>query len=255
MFIDTHSHLFSEKFDEDRSDAILRAKQNGVDQILLPNIDLDSIELMHQLEDSDPAFFKSMMGMHPCYVTKNYPSELQITKDWFSKRKYCAVGEIGIDLYWEKTLQKEQEAAFRSQLQLAKELKLPVVIHARDSFAEIFKIVADENDESLTGVFHCFIGGIEEANKIMSFGGFKMGLGGVLTFKNSGLDKTVSSIPLEEFILETDSPYLAPTPNRGKRNESSFLLNVAEKLAEVKEVSLKTVGEITSKNAVDLFNL
>jgi len=210
---------------------------------------------MHYLEDSDPSFFRSMMGIHPCYVNSNYETELEITKQWFLKRDYCAVGEIGIDLYWEKTLQAQQENAFRIQLKLAKDLKLPVVIHARDSFPEIFKIVEEENDENLTGVFHCFIGGKEEAEKIMSFGGFKMGLGGALTFKKSGLDKIVADIPVEEFVLETDSPYMAPTPNRGKRNESSFLLHIAEKLAAIKKLPLKTVGEITTQNANQLFNL
>ena len=255
MFIDTHSHLFSEKFDEDIDQIVQRAKTNGVDKILLPNIDMGSIEAMHKLEDSDPAFFKSMMGIHPCYVTEDYETELQETKQWFSKRNYCAVGEIGIDLYWEKELIEQQENAFRSQLKLAKELNLPVAIHARDSFQEIFKIVDEENDENLTGVFHCFTGGKAEADKIMSFGGFKMGLGGVLTFKRSGLDKTAFEIPMEEFVLETDSPYLAPTPYRGKRNESSFLLNIAEKLADIKGISLKTVAEITTGNAIELFNL
>jgi TatD DNase family protein len=255
MLIDTHSHLFSEKFVEDRSEVVQRAKDNGVEKILLPNIDIDSIKTMHELEDSDPTFFKSMMGIHPCYITKDYEAELEITKNWFSKRDYCAIGEIGIDLYWEKELIEQQQNAFRAQLKLAKELKLPVAIHARDSFQEIFKIVEEENDENLTGVFHCFIGGKDEAEKIMSFGGFKMGLGGVLTFKKSGLDKTVFDIPMEEFVLETDSPYLAPTPNRGKRNESSFLLHIAEKLANVKGISLKTVAEITTINAIELFKL
>jgi TatD DNase family protein len=255
MFVDTHSHLFSEKFNDDRPGAILRAKENGIDKILLPNIDLGTINAMHYLEDSDPSFFRSMMGIHPCYVNSNYETELEITKQWFLKRDYCAVGEIGIDLYWEKTLQAQQENAFRIQLKLAKDLKLPVVIHARDSFPEIFKIVEEENDENLTGVFHCFIGGKEEAEKIMSFGGFKMGLGGALTFKKSGLDKIVADIPVEGFVLETDSPYMAPTPNRGKRNESSFLLHIAEKLAAIKKLPLKTVGEITTQNANQLFNL
>lgn len=255
MFIDTHSHLFSEKFEEDIDEIVQRAKANGVEKILLPNIDMESIEAMHKLEDSDPSFFKSMMGIHPCYVTEDYENELQKTKKWFSKRDYCAVGEIGIDLYWEKELIEQQKNAFRSQLKLAKELKLPVAIHARDSFQEIFKIVDEENDENLTGVFHCFTGGKVEADKIMSFGGFKMGLGGVLTFKKSGLDKTVFEIPMEEFVLETDSPYLAPTPYRGKRNESSFLLNIAEKLADIKGISLKTVADITTGNAIELFNL
>lgn len=255
MFIDTHSHLFSEKFNNDRSEIIQRAKDNGVERILLPNIDIDSIKSMHDLEDSDPDFFKSMMGIHPCSVSVNYEEELAITKKWFSKRDYCAIGEIGIDLYWEQNLIAQQKNAFRSQLKLAKELKLPVAIHARNSFNEIFKIVEEENDENLTGVFHCFTGGKEEAKKIMSFGGFKMGLGGVLTFKKAGLDKTAFEIPIEEFVLETDSPYLAPSPNRGKRNESSFLLYIAEKLADIKGVSLKTVAEITTKNAIELFKL
>ena len=255
MFIDTHSHLFSEKFNNDRSEIIQRAKDNGVERILLPNIDIDSIKSMHDLEDSDPDFFKSMMGIHPCSVSVNYEEELAITKKWFSKRDYCAIGEIGIDLYWEQDLIEQQKNAFRSQLKLAKELKLPVAIHARNSFNEIFKIVEEENDENLTGVFHCFTGGKEEAKKIMSFGGFKMGLGGVLTFKKAGLDKTAFEIPIEEFVLETDSPYLAPSPNRGKRNESSFLLYIAEKLADIKGVSLKTVAESTTKNAIELFKL
>ena len=255
MFIDTHSHLFSEKFNNDRSEIIQRAKDNGVERILLPNIDIDSIKSMHDLEDSDPDFFKSMMGIHPCSVSVNYEEELAITKKWFSKRDYCAIGEIGIDLYWEQDFIEQQKNAFRSQLKLAKELKLPVAIHARNSFNEIFKIVEEENDENLTGVFHCFTGGKEEAKKIMSFGGFKMGLGGVLTFKKAGLDKTAFEIPIEEFVLETDSPYLAPSPNRGKINESSFLLYIAEKLADIKGVSLKTVAEITTKNAIELFKL
>lgn len=255
MFIDTHSHLFSEKFDDDRDAAILRAKENGIGKILLPNIDRDSIASMHKLEDSDPTFFESMMGIHPCYVEKEFDQDLKACADWYSKRKYCAVGEIGIDLYWDKSLQAEQEIAFRKQLQIAKELQLPVAIHARDSFQEIFKIVEEENSESLTGVFHCFIGGIEEAEKIRSFGGFKMGLGGVLTFKKSGLDKTVAQLPLDEFVLETDSPYLAPSPNRGKRNETSFLIHIAEKLATVKEEPLSIIEEVTTQNAIELFNL
>lgn len=255
MFIDTHSHLFSEKFDDDRPNAIQRAKENGIGKILLPNIDIDSIDKMHQLEDSDPTFFESMMGIHPCYVEKQFDQDLETCAAWYAKRKYCAVGEIGIDLYWDKTLQAEQEKAFRKQLKIAKELRLPVAIHARDSFEEIFKIVEEENSENLTGVFHCFIGGIPEAEKIMSFGGFKMGLGGVLTFKKSGLDKTIAQLPLDEFVLETDSPYLAPSPNRGKRNESSFLIHIAEKLALVKNEPLSIIEEVTTANAIELFNL
>lgn len=255
MFIDTHSHLFSDKFNEDIDQVIQNAKANDISKILLPNIDLESVEVMHQLEDNHPDLFESMMGVHPCYVNEELDLSLSTFKEWFSKRKYCAVGEIGIDLYWDKTFLKQQQEVFRLQLKWAKEFNLPVAIHARDSFKEIFEIVEEENDETLTGVFHCFTGGLEEAEKIMSFDGFKMGVGGVLTFKKSGLDKTLAEVPLEELVLETDSPYLAPSPHRGKRNESSFLIHIAEKLAEVKNVSLKTIGEVTSQNAIELFNL
>jgi len=255
MLIDTHSHFYSKEFDYDLNECIQRCKDNGIQKVLMPNIDVESIDKMHFLEDGNTGFFKSMMGVHPCYVTGGYQKELEVCKSWFEKRNYCAVGEIGIDLYWDKNTLEIQQDAFRQQIRWAKELGKAIAIHARESFQEIFDILDQENDKYLNGVFHCFTGGFEEVQKIMSYGGFKMGIGGVLTYKKSGLDKTVTQIPLSELVLETDSPYLAPTPKRGKRNESSYLLNIAEKLAEVKGETLKTVAEVTTGNAIDLFKL
>ena len=255
MLIDTHAHFYLKEFEDDLKDCVQRCKDNGIQQVLMPNVDVESIERMHLLEDGDSDFFKSMMGIHPCYVKKGYQQELDTCKNWFQKRNYCAVGEIGIDLYWDRSTLAMQQDAFRQQIQWAKELGKPIVIHARESFQEIFQIIDEENDESLTGVFHCFTGGIDEAHKIISYGGFKMGIGGVLTYKKSGLDKTIAQVPLSELVLETDAPYLAPPPKRGKRNESSYLLYIAEKLAEVKGETLKTIGEVTTGNAEDLFGL
>lgn len=255
MLIDTHAHFYSEQFDEDLAFAIERAKDHGVSKVIMPNIDIPSIDIMHQLEDNHPDFFVSMMGIHPCYVKADYQEDLDVAKLWFTKRRYCAVGEIGIDLYWDKTLLEQQKEAFQQQLQWAKELNLPVAIHARDSFQEIFEVIEKENSEHLKGVFHCFTGGDSEYEKIKSFGGFKIGIGGVLTFKKSGLDEVLKNISLDEMVLETDAPYLAPTPFRGKRNEPSYLLKIAEKLADVKGVSLETVAQVTTNNAIELFKL
>tara|TARA_B100000674_G_scaffold269854_1_gene222884 strand:+ start:507 stop:1274 length:768 start_codon:yes stop_codon:yes gene_type:complete len=255
MLIDTHAHFYLKEFKGDLADCVQRCRENGIQQVLMPNVDVESIEWMHLLEDGNSDFFKSMMGVHPCYVKEDFQQELDTCKSWFDKREYCAVGEIGIDLYWDKSTFTIQSDAFRQQIQWAKELGKPIVIHARESFQEIFKIIDEENDESLTGVFHCFTGGIDEAQKIMGYGGFKMGIGGVLTYKKSGLDKTIAQVPLSELVLETDSPYLAPTPKRGKRNEPSYLLYIAEKLGEIKGERLETVGEVTTGNASDLFGL
>jgi len=255
MLIDTHSHFYSKEFNDDLNECIKRCKDNGIQQVLMPNVDVDSIKKLHLLENTDTNFFKSMMGVHPCYVKEGYQNELDICRGWFEKKDYCAVGEIGIDLYWDKNTLGIQQDAFRQQIQWAKELGKPIAIHARESFQEIFQIIDEENDESLTGVFHCFTGGLAEVQKIMSYGGFKMGIGGVLTYKKSGLDKTIAQVPLSELVLETDAPYLAPTPKRGKRNESSYLLYIAEKLSEVKGETLKIIGEVTTGNAEDLFGL
>lgn len=252
MLIDTHTHLYAEQFDNDREEVLERAKALGVERFYLPNIDSTSIEGMLDLEQKHPDTCFAMMGLHPCSVNADYEKELKIVEDWLGKRDFCAVGEIGIDLYWDKTFFKEQEAAFRRQINWAKDLGRPIVIHSRDSTREVLKVVEEEQDGRLNGIFHCFGGSVEEANRIISTG-FYLGIGGVLTFKKSGLDKTMSEIDLKNVVLETDAPYLAPTPFRGKRNESSYVMKVAERLAEIKGVSLEELGNITSLNARKIF--
>ena len=254
QFIDTHSHMYSSKFDEDRKEAIDRAIKQGVDKIFLPNIDSSSIEGMHDLESAFPDNCFAMMGLHPCSVKENYEEELAIVKKHLAERPYKAIGEIGIDLHWDKSTLAIQQDAFKRQIEWAKENKLPIVIHARESFNEIFEIVDELNDDSLWGIFHCFTGSIEQAEKIISYGGFKMGIGGVLTYKNSGLAETIAHVDLKHLVLETDAPYLSPKPHRGKRNETSYTYYVAEKLAEVKGVSLSEIAEATSRNAHEVFD-
>jgi TatD DNase family protein len=253
--IDTHTHLYSDAFADDRTEMVDRAIRSGVNTLLLPNIDIDSIESMHELCRAYPEICLPMMGLHPGSVKEDWEQQLEIIHKWLFSEKYIAVGEIGMDLYWDKTFQKEQEEVFRRQIQWAKELKLPIVIHARDAFDEIFHVVDELHDNDLSGVFHCFTGSLEEAMKIKDYGTFKIGLGGVLTFKKSGLDEVVKDIPMELLVLETDSPYLAPAPHRGKRNESSYLNLVADKLAEVKMMRVEEIAAVTTKNARELFNL
>lgn len=254
-FIDTHTHLFSEQFNEDRHQIVQAAINAGVSKMLLPNIDLESIDTMHQLEQDFPRNCIAMMGLHPCSVTENWEADLAVIKKHLFSRKYCAVGEIGMDLYWDKTSLPYQQKAFAQQIEWAKELKLPIAIHVRDAFDEAFEIVDALNDENLTGVFHCFTGTLEQAEHILNYGGFKLGIGGVLTFKNSGLDAIISKIDLKHLILETDSPYLAPAPHRGKRNETSYITYVASKLAEVKGLGIEEVASVTTSNAEELFGI
>lgn len=258
MLIDTHSHLYASQFDEDRDQEVAKCLEAGIQKILLPNIDKNSIEGMHHLVDKYPNVCFPMMGVHPCHVLPDvWQEEMSIAKKHlFEKtRNYIAVGEIGIDLHWDKTTLGIQQEAFREQIKWAKELKLPIVIHARDSFDEIFEIVDELNDDSLTGVFHCFTGTKAQAEKIINYGGFKIGIGGVVTFKNSGVDKAIEGLDLKHFILETDAPYLAPTPYRGKRNQSSYLTLVAGKLVNVFGVSYQEIAKITTANANELFKL
>ena len=250
--IDSHTHLYAEEFAEDRDAMIQRAVDLGVERFYLPNIDSSSIESMLHLEETYPDRCFAMMGLHPCSVKANYREELSLVKEWLDKRPFCAVGEIGIDLYWDKTFAKEQEEAFLIQVEWAKELGLPIVIHSRESIDLILALLQPVRDDRLRGIFHCFTGNLEQANSIIELG-FLMGLGGVLTFKNSGLDRTVADIDLKHFVLETDSPYLAPTPYRGKRNESAYVRLVAEKLSQVKGVSLEEVARVTTDNALQLF--
>jgi TatD DNase family protein len=254
-FYDTHTHLYLTEFDADRKEAIERAQAKSITKFFLPNIDSTSADAMLQMEKDFPGACYPMMGLHPCSVKQDWQAQLHFVEEWLQRHKFYAVGEIGIDLYWDKTFEKEQKQVFRQQIKLAKEYKLPIVIHLRDAFEETFEIVAGENDESLTGIFHCFAGSLEEAEKVISLGGFKLGIGGVATFKNSGLDKTLVNVPLEHIVLETDSPYLAPVPFRGKRNESAYILNIAQKLSEIYNQPLEYIAEVTTANAKKLFGV
>jgi TatD DNase family protein len=252
--IDTHTHLFSSQFDEDRNAVVQKAIDNGVSKMLLPNISSETIEAMHQLCQDFPKHCYPMMGLHPCDVKNDYLKELEIVKAQLDKGKYVAVGEIGIDLYWDKSTLDIQKKAFRQQLIWAKEYDLPVAIHIRESFDEVFEVIEEVNDEKLRGVFHCFTGTKEQGLRAIDMG-FMLGIGGVVTFKNSGLDQTLSGLPLAQLILETDSPYLAPTPHRGQRNESAFIPLMAQKLADIYEMDIEEVARITTQNAKTLFKL
>ena len=253
--IDTHTHLYLDAFNDDREAVIRRALEAGVKQFLLPNIDLESVAGMHALCDAYPSVCFPMMGLHPCDVKDGFEEVLSVMREKFSQRNYVAVGEIGIDLYWDKTTLPIQIRAFEMQIQWAKELELPIVIHARDSFNEIFEVMDRLHDESLRGVFHCFTGNAEQAQKILDYGNFLLGIGGVLTYEKSGLAEVVKDIPLEKIVLETDSPFLTPKPYRGKRNESAYVKFVAEKLAEVTQLSLLEIAEVTTANAIRMFRL
>lgn len=253
MLIDTHTHLYINKFDKDRDEAIERAIDNGIERFFLPNIDSTSIEGMLALEAKYPKRIYAMMGLHPCSVKENYEEELSLVKEWLDKRPFVAVGEIGLDLYWDKTFFEQQKDAFRRQINWAKDLDIPIVIHSRESTSEVIEIIRAEKNERLRGIFHCFGGSVAEANAIIEQG-FMLGIGGVLTFKKSGLDQTLKEVSLDHIVLETDSPFLAPTPYRGKRNESAYTKLVAEKLALVKEISLEEVAEKTTENALRIFN-
>ena len=253
QLVDTHAHLYLNHFKDDIDAVMQRAADNGVFKILLPNIDSSTTDDLLSLIATHTNCLP-MMGLHPCSVKETVAEELKHVRTELDTGKYIAVGEIGIDLYWDKTFINEQIAAFEQQMEWAKEMSLPVAIHCRDSFDEIFASVEKVQDGKLTGVLHCFTGNEDQANRAIDLG-LHLGLGGVLTFKNSGVDKAVEHIPLDKLILETDSPYLAPTPFRGKRNESSYTLNVAQKLADVKQISLNEIAQITTLNANALFNL
>lgn len=255
MLIDSHTHIYLEQFHTDFEEMLQRAQKAGVKKFLLPNIDTKSIESVHSLADKNPEVFYPMMGLHPCSVKENYESELESIFGQFENREYIAVGEIGIDLYWDQSTLDIQRKAFRTQIRFAKKHNLPIVIHARDSFDEIFEVVDEENDENLRGVFHCFTGNAEQANHILSYGGFLLGIGGVLTFKNAGLDSVLKEINLKHIVVETDAPYLAPHPHRGKRNEPAYVKLVAQKLAEIHNTDLEEVSRITTANAKQMFNL
>lgn len=257
FFIDTHTHLYLAEFNENRNDFEERMLQAGVQLCLLPNIDVESIEALHALHQSNPQRYVPMMGLHPCSVGENAEEDLKVIKNhlFSSPQKYCAVGEIGIDLYWDKSTLEIQRHAFIEQINWAKELNLPIAIHARDAFQEIFDILDEHADAQLSGVFHCFTGNQDECKKALTYSNFMLGIGGVATFKNGGLDKVLPLVPTDRIVLETDSPYLAPVPHRGKRNESAYLRLVAEKVAEIYQLPLIKVAEITTQNAKKLFKI
>ena len=254
IITDTHTHLYSEQFDLDRDQMIQRAIDAGVSRFFIPAIDSTCTQAMFDLEKNHPGHVFLMMGLHPTYVKDNYLEELQHVESELAKRKFYAVGEIGIDLFWDKTHLKEQQIAFRKQIQLAKQYKLPIVIHCRDAFDEIFQILEEEKSPELFGIFHCFTGTYEQALQAISYN-MKLGIGGVATFKNGKVDQFLSKIELKHLVLETDSPYLAPIPFRRKRNESSYLVAVVDKLAQIYSLSVIEIAAITTENSKVVFGI
>lgn len=254
VLTDTHTHLYSEAFDDDRKEMISRALNAEITRFFIPAIDSTHTKAMLELEQEYPEHIFLMMGLHPTHVkSESYKEELAHVEEMLAKRKFFAVGEIGIDLYWDKSTLNIQQQAFRKQIQLAKQYKLPIVIHCREAFDEIFEILEDEND-GLFGIFHCFTGTLEQAKKAISYN-MKLGIGGVVTFKNGKVDTFLSEIDIEHIVLETDSPYLAPVPYRGKRNESSYLLNIVNKLAQIYNLPVSEIASITTQNSKKVFRV
>lgn len=254
IITDTHTHLYSEEFDQDRDEMMQRALSAGVSRFFIPAIDSTCTESMYELEKNYPENVFLMMGLHPTYVKENYLKELLHVESELEKRKFYAIGEIGIDLFWDKTHLEEQKIAFRSQIRLAKKYKLPIVIHCREAFDEIFQILEDEKSEELFGIFHCFTGTHEQALKAISYN-MKLGIGGVVTFKNGKIDQFLNQIDIKHIVLETDSPYLAPIPYRGKRNESSYITAVVEKLAQIYSLSANEIALQTTENSKAVFGI
>jgi len=254
VLTDTHTHLYSSQFDEDRDEMMKRALEAGVKRFFIPAIDSGYCNAMYNLEKKYPENVFLMMGLHPTSVKENYLEELKFLEDQFAERDFFAVGEIGIDLYWDKSTLGIQQDAFRKQIKLAKSKKLPIVIHCRDAFDEIFEVLESEKADDLYGVFHCFTGTLEQAHQAISYN-MKLGIGGVITFKNGKIDTFLKKIPIENIVLETDAPYLAPVPYRGKRNESSYLKLIAEKVAQIYEISPEEVARVTTQNSRDVFSI
>ena len=254
MFIDTHAHLYLDHFSEDIDQVMKSASQAGIQQVLLPNIDMSTVRALHQLEAKFPDRCFSMMGLHPGSVGENFDLEITKIMEELESRAYIAVGEIGIDLYWDKSFFDQQKEAFELQVKWAAAHQKPIVIHSRESLTHILEILESLAIPNLKGVFHCFTGTLDQAQRIMDLG-FYMGIGGVLTFKNAHLAPVLAQIPLSHLLLETDAPYLAPHPFRGKRNESAYLIHIAKKIAEVHQTSIHEVGQVTTENAKNLFHL
>lgn len=252
--IETHAHIYSGQFSEDRDRMILQAFEEGIDQILMPNVDVDSIDKMLEVEAAYPQKCIAMMGLHPCSVKADFEKQLTVMEEWLDKRDFIAIGEIGMDLHWDLEFVEEQKEAFKIQVQWAKNRQLPIAIHARKANQELLEILEKEGTDDLNGVFHCFSGTIEEGQRVKDLG-FYLGIGGVVTFKNGGLDKVIKELGFENIVLETDCPYLAPVPYRGKRNEVAYIQQVAEKIAHIFELSYEEVVDETTENAKKLFRL
>ena len=255
IFTDTHTHLYSEEFESDQAEMMQRAIENGVQKLFVPSIDSSYTEKMYDLKNKYPENVHLMMGLHPCSVKpETYLDELAFVERELEKHKFAAIGEIGVDMYWDKSTLAIQQEAFQKQIQLAKKHKLPINIHCRDAFDEVFEVLEKEKGDDLFGIFHCFSGNLEQAQKAISYN-LKLGIGGVVTFKNGKVDQFINQIPLEHIVLETDSPYLAPAPYRGKRNESAYVVLVAEKLASIYGLSLAEIATQTNKNAQVVFGV
>ena len=252
IITDTHTHLYSEQFDEDRDQVVQRALAAGVSRFFIPAIDSTYTKAMYSLEASYPDNMFLMTGLHPTHVKKNYLEELSHIEDQLKVREFVAIGEIGIDLYWDHSTLKLQQKVFRTQIQLAKQYDLPIVIHCRDAFDEVFHVLEEEKGSDLFGIFHCFTGNLDQALKAISYN-MKLGIGGVVTFKNGGIDRFLNKIALEHIVLETDSPYLSPVPFRGKRNESSYILNVLEKISDLYDIPIDKIASITTENSKSIF--
>ncbi len=254
IFTDTHTHLYASEFDIDRTEAIQNAINNGVSRFFIPSIDSQSTQKMYDLEAQFPENIFLMMGLHPCYVKENFEEELAHVEKQLASRKFAAIGEIGIDLYWDKSTLDIQKIAFQRQIQLAKKYKLPINIHCRDAFDEIFEVLELEKSPELFGIFHCFSGNYAQALQAISFN-MKLGIGGVVTFKNGKIDQFLDQIDIKHIVLETDSPYLAPVPYRGKRNESNYTILIAEKLSEIYNLPLSEIAQITTQNSKEIFGM
>jgi TatD DNase family protein len=251
FWIDTHAHIYLDEFNADRVDMLSRCEDEQVNKIFMPNIDHTSIDLMLDLESRNASCI-AMMGLHPCYVKNDFQKELYLVESWLSKRRFAAIGEIGTDLYWDKTLWEEQKEAFSIQVNWAKQFDLPIVIHCRESLDQTIEMIEAFQDGTLSGVFHCFGGSVEQATRIVEVG-FYVGIGGVSTYKNSGLDLVLPKVPIDRIVLETDSPYLSPVPHRGKRNEPSYIPLIAKRVTDILGTDLKTLQSTTTQNALKLF--
>lgn len=253
-YIDTHAHLYAEEFNPDRADVLARSDEQGVGKVVMPNVDHTSIDGMLELESRNPGTCYATMGLHPCYIKKDFQRELYLVENWLSKRRFQAVGEIGTDLYWDKTFWEQQKEAFTIQVNWAKQHNLPIIIHCRESLDQTIEMVESLADGKLTGVFHCFSGNLEQAERVIKLG-FYLGIGGVATFKNGGLDKVLPDVSLDHLVLETDSPYLAPVPHRGKRNEPAYIPLVARRMEALMNKPIDEIRRVTTANATKLFNL